>query len=131
MSEFFIIDANGNKIELGAPVDFDEIITHAPSDDKEFMDLRKLMEPIELRLEIFETIKTKRFFQRMAKKHCRILRMMKVKARWRMRAQIYKEAAEAAERRRKDREEQDMSGWQDFNNACMRILENMEVDDEH
>ena len=130
MSEFFIIDANGNKIELGEPVDFDEIITHAPSDDKEIMDLRELMEPTELTLEIIVPRKTKRFFQRMAKRNGRILRMMKVKARWSMRAQMYKEAASAVERR-KDREEQDMSGWQDFNNACMRILENMEGGDEH
>lgn len=91
MSEFFIIDANGNKIELGEPMDFDEIITHAPDDDKEIMDLRELTEPTELTLEIIVPRKTKRFFQRMAKRNGRILRMMKVKARWRMRAQIYKD----------------------------------------
>ena len=44
---------------------------------------------------------------------------------------IAKQEEAAAAAKRKDREEQDMSGWQDFNNACWRILKDMEDGDEH
>lgn len=51
MNGLFMIDATGNKIEIGEPVDFGEIITTAQLDDKEITELRELLEPTQLEIE--------------------------------------------------------------------------------